>query len=419
MRLELSPPPLVSAIVAACAAAGGRAYLVGGSVRDHLLGAPIKDWDLEVYGLDADALERTLRRAGPVNTVGKAFSVFKVGKGGQEIDVSIPRRDSKIGAGHRGILALGDPHMSLNDAVRRRDLTVNAMMLALPDGELVDPSGGLADLRAGALREVDRDTFLEDPLRALRVVQFAARLGFRPTPSLERLCEEAALDELPSERIFLEWEKLLTKSRAPSAGLAVAHRTRVLDRVFPGLVAWDAAQGAALDRAAAARDRFDEPGRALALMVATWLAPSVGGAIREEHPVVRALDRLGLHRVGGYPARERVLQALAEPDLPATDAALRHASTRCELALTLRLRQAHDPERAEAWEAAGQRAEALGILFDKPVMLLQGRDLQALGVRGGPAMGALLKHAYAAQLDGRVTSREDALALLRADGHLT
>jgi tRNA nucleotidyltransferase (CCA-adding enzyme) len=295
-------------------------------------------------------------------------------------------------------------------------MTVNAIMLSLPGGEVVDPAGGLNDLREQVLREVDATTFLEDPLRALRVVQFAARLGFAPTPSLRTLCRDAALDELPAERIFVEWEKLLIKGARPSLGFDIAAETGVLDRVFPGLAPWDAEQAKAIDAAAEARDRLDDPGRALALMVAVWLAPSVDRGLDEPSPIGRALDRMGLFRVGGYPARDRVLQALRETASPADDAALRWMSTRCELELTLRARHARavDDVARTAIDAAGQRAFELGILHEKPAPVLQGRDLQQLGVRGGPQMGEWLKLVYAAQLDGDVTSREEGLALLRS-----
>ena len=102
--------------------------MVGGSVRDHLLGRHVKDWDVEVFGLSAKDLERALRRVGRVNAVGKSFGVFKMHHEALgEVDVSIPRRDSNTGPGHRGIAVEGDPDMSTTEAARRRDLTINAI----------------------------------------------------------------------------------------------------------------------------------------------------------------------------------------------------------------------------------------------------------------------------------------------------
>src|SRR5690606_25094854 len=112
-----------------------------------------------------------VERFGRVDTVGESFTVFKVAG----LDVSLPRRESKTGRGHRAFRVEGDPHLSLADAARRRDFTINAMSRDPLTGELVDPFGGAADLEAGILRMVDPRTFAEDSLRVLRAVQFAAR----------------------------------------------------------------------------------------------------------------------------------------------------------------------------------------------------------------------------------------------------
>ena len=107
--------------------AGGRALLVGGVVRDALAAGappPLRDVDLEVYGIDGERLRALLGRFGPVNAVGAAFTVYRVG----DIDVSIPRRDSKTGRGHRGFTVTGDPTMTVEEAARRRDFTVNAIL---------------------------------------------------------------------------------------------------------------------------------------------------------------------------------------------------------------------------------------------------------------------------------------------------
>ncbi|MBT3220247.1 MAG: CCA tRNA nucleotidyltransferase, partial [Proteobacteria bacterium] len=178
MPILIQTPAVLLRLAQSCESHGGRAYLVGGGVRDFLMGLVVKDWDLEVYGLGEDQLVPVLRQYGHVNEVGRAFSVFKLTVGEREIDISIPRRDSNIGPGHRGIAVSGDPFLSPREAARRRDLTVNALMYDLLSRELLDSFGGRKDLEDRVLRAVDEETFLEDPLRALRVVQFAARLEF-------------------------------------------------------------------------------------------------------------------------------------------------------------------------------------------------------------------------------------------------
>lgn len=406
----MTPPDVPASIrdlASAIAQRSGRVYLVGGGVRDHLMGLAVKDWDLEVFGLDGDALASLLRRLGSVNAVGRSFGVYKWRpRAGSdvEIDVSVPRRDSKVGPGHRGIAVEGDPFMDPVEAARRRDLTINAMMWDLVDDRLDDPWNGLADLAAQRLRAVDRTTFLEDPLRALRVVQFAARLGFTPDDELVALCREAALDELPPERVQGEWGKLLLKGRQLGLGYDIARRTAILDRVFPEVAA--IAPGAQLDRLLPVRDGFEPEGRQWALMLAGWLVGATPDA------ATATLDRLSLHTFKNYPVRDRVLAALATCEAPiATDADLRHLATRTEVRLTLTVRAARTG--ADLGPALA-RAGALGVSETAPAPLLLGRHLKALGVLPGPRMGTLLKQVYELQLDGTVTTVDEAHAAARA-----
>lgn len=397
------PPELIE-LAHAIADRGGRAFLVGGGVRDHLMRVPVKDWDVEVFGVPANALVGVLRERGHVNTVGRAFGVLKWrprGMRDEEIDVSIPRRDSKVGPGHRGIQVEGDPDMPMAEAARRRDLTINALMWDIAAGRLEDPAGGLADLRAKRLRAVDDGTFLEDPLRALRVVQFAARLGdFAVDPGLAALCRRASLSELPAERIQGEWGKLLLRSARPSVGLRVARVTNILERVFPQAAALQTDD--TLDALAAGPRSALAAGPAWALMLAGWLHSDAAA-------VTPTLDRLWIHTVGGYPVRERVTQAVAEVAAPLDgDAALRHLSTRAEVRLVIALQSA---VRGVSLAAETARAETLGVSMKKPPPLLHGRDLGPLGVPPGRGMGQLLQAVYTAQLDGRVRTTKEALAL--------
>ena len=118
-----APYETAEGIARAVRDAGGRALIVGGWVRDRLLGIDSKDIDVEVFGLDADALKTLLSRFGPVNTVGESFTVYKVA----DLDVSLPRRESKIGRGHKAFAVTGDPTLSIDEAARRRDFTINAI----------------------------------------------------------------------------------------------------------------------------------------------------------------------------------------------------------------------------------------------------------------------------------------------------
>jgi tRNA nucleotidyltransferase (CCA-adding enzyme) len=226
--------PAILDVARAVAAAGGRALLVGGWVRDRLLGLPSKDWDFEVHGLGLAALEKVLSRFGEVIAVGRAFGVLRVK--GLDVDFSLPRRDSKTGRGHRGFLVELDPTLDFAAAARRRDLTVNSMGFDPLTGELLDPHGGRRDLERGVLRATDPERFGEDSLRGLRAAGFRARFEMEPDAELLRLCGALDLSDLPGERIWDELVKLLLKAARPALGLEFLERTRLL-RFFPELEA--------------------------------------------------------------------------------------------------------------------------------------------------------------------------------------
>ena len=196
------------------AEAGGRAYFVGGCVRDVLLGKKSKDLDVEVHGLAPAALEGVLAEFGQVRLVGKSFGVY--GLEHRDIDIALPRKEKCIGRGHRDLDVSVDPFLGTEKAAKRRDFTINAMMRDVLTGEIIDHFGGRADLAAGIVRHVDERTFAEDPLRVLRAAQFAARFGFRIDPETVRLASGADLTALPSERVEEELKKALLKAERPS-----------------------------------------------------------------------------------------------------------------------------------------------------------------------------------------------------------
>ena len=214
--------------------AGGRALAVGGHVRDRLLDHGSKDYDIEVFGLELDALQAILGRFGRVLTVGRAFGVLRLAD--LDVDFSLPRRDSKVGPGHRGFDVDVDPTLDFAAAARRRDLTVNSMGLDLLTEEILDPYGGRADLEGKVLRAVDPRTFPEDPLRGLRVAQFSARLEMRPNDQLLALCRQLDLSEVSPERILEEFRKLLLQGVRPSLGFAFLRESGLL-RFFPEIEA--------------------------------------------------------------------------------------------------------------------------------------------------------------------------------------
>ena len=196
------PPPLHAAL-SALRSAGGRPRLVGGCVRDWLLGLEPKDFDLEVYAMDYEAMGRALAPFGPTDVVGRSFGVLKVRIAGSEYDFSLPRRESKTGAGHRGFAVAPDPALTEAEAAARRDFTVNAIAYDPLENSILDFHHGADDLKKKILRHTG-PAFTEDPLRVLRAFQFASRFGFTVAPETAALCRSISdtYAELPVERVW-------------------------------------------------------------------------------------------------------------------------------------------------------------------------------------------------------------------------
>jgi tRNA nucleotidyltransferase (CCA-adding enzyme) len=432
--------------------AGGRALIVGGWVRDRLLGRDAKDIDLEVYGLTADRLKDVLAPFGSVNTVGESFTVYKVA----DLDVSLPRRESKVGRGHRGFEVTGDPHLSIEEAARRRDFTINAIAWDPLTDEYLDPHNGRADLDRRVLRAVDARTFGEDSLRVLRAVQFAARFDCTLDPATFDLCRTIPLDDLPCERIWGEIEKLLRQARRPSIGLGLARDLGIVERLWPELHALiDCPQDPewhpegdvwihTLMVVDGARQRIDDlpMPKQNAVMLGALLhdvgKPSTtafeDGRIRSRgheaagvEPATRVLDALNVRTMDGYDVRREVLGMTAyhlapgswyKAPTPVGDGAFRRLAAKVDLELLARVAAADCAGRGGNHDCSAMdwfldRARALGVQHAPPAPLLMGRHLLDLGVRPGPGMGELLKQVYERQLDGEVQTLDEAIAEAR------
>jgi tRNA nucleotidyltransferase (CCA-adding enzyme) len=440
------------AIAEAVRRAGGRALIVGGWVRDRLLGHDSKDVDIEVFGVPAERVRTLLEAIGRVETVGESFQVYKCG----DVDVSLPRRESKAGRGHRGFIVTGDPSMSIDEAARRRDFTINAISFDPLTGEYLDPFGGRIDLERRRLRVVDPVTFGDDSLRVLRAVQFAARFDLTVDEETRAICRAVPLDDLPSERVWGEIEKLLGAPR-PSIGLALALDLGVVQRLFPELHAlvgcvqepeWHPEGDVwvhtlqVVDQARTRVDDLSRP-RRLAVMLGAvchdfgkpattaFLDGRIRSIDHEEQgvaPAARFLDRLNVHSIDGYDVRTQVLGITAQHLKPGMwfkakeevgDGAFRRLAQKVDLELLARVAKSdclgREPGRfnCDAMDWFLDRARALGVENRPPAPMLMGRHLIDLGVKPGPAMGAILKTVYEQQLDGVVGSLDEAIAAAR------
>ena len=214
---------------------GGRTYYVGGFVRDALMGQENKDVDIEVHGISPAALEAILDSLGQRIAIGESFGIFNLK--GYSLDIAMPRKEAVRGQGHKDFDIFVDPFIGTEAAARRRDFTVNALMQDVLTGEIVDPYGGVEDLRRGILRHVNSGSFAEDPLRVLRGAQFAARFAFTLAEETMALCASMELTHLPRERIEGELKKALLKADQPSRFFEILRQMGHLDHWFPELKA--------------------------------------------------------------------------------------------------------------------------------------------------------------------------------------
>jgi tRNA nucleotidyltransferase (CCA-adding enzyme) len=437
------------AIADAVRLAGGRALIVGGWVRDQLLGRSPKDLDLEVYGVAAAPLRALLERIGRVETIGESFTVYKVG----DIDVALPRRESKVGRGHRGFLVEGDPAMSVDEASRRRDFTINAIAWDPLTGEYLDPRGGRADLDARILRIVDPLTFADDSLRVLRAMQFVARFDLSVTPDTLEMCRAIPLDDLPSERVWAEFEKLLLLPARPSPGFHFARDAGVVARVLPEMAAligcaqepeWHPEGDVWMHTLLVideARRRIDDLPRwgeitvMLGALCHDFGKPATtaffDGRIRSHNheeagvaPARALLDRLNVHSIDGVDVRTQVFGLTAHHLKPGSwhkvrdkvgDGAFRRLAQKVDLELLARVAAADCMGRTGEFDCTAmtwflERARALGVEHEAPKPLLLGRHLLALGLQPGPQIGAILRQIYERQLDGEITTAAEGLA---------
>lgn len=446
----MSTPQQTVAIATAVREAGGRALIVGGWVRDQLLGLPASsNVDLEVFGVPGGRLRALLETFGRVEAVGESFQVYKIG----DLDVSLPRRDSKAGRGHRGFVVTGDPDMSIEEAARRRDFTVNAISFDPLTSEYFDPFDGRADLERRLLRVVDPRTFGDDSLRVLRGVQFAARFALTIDTSTAELCRGIPLDDLPPERVWGEFEKLLFAPK-PSIGFTIAMDLGVVSKLFPELHAlagcpqepeWHPEGDVwvhnlqVIDRARTRIDDLPRPERLAVMLGAVChdlgkpaTTKFLDGRIRsldhEEQGVAPAsafLDRLNVNAFDGYDVRRQVLGITAQHLKPGSwfkvkdevgDGAFRRLAHKVDLELLARVAKSDCEGRqpgqfdCTAMDWFLERARALGVQHRPPEPILLGRHLLALGLKPGPRVGEVLKAIYEQQMDGTITNLDEAIA---------
>jgi tRNA nucleotidyltransferase (CCA-adding enzyme) len=417
---------------------GGSALLVGGCVRDRLLKKKANDFDVEVFGLSHEKLSAILSSSFKVDMVGSSFGVFKLH--GLNVDVALPRRETKLSLGHKAFSVEYDSKISVREAAARRDFTINAIYMDPITGEIIDPWNGAEDLTKGILRHVS-EHFVEDPLRVLRGMQFAARFSFLPAPETVSLCRTMESENLPPERLFGEWQKMLVKGKKISAGLSFLRETNWV-RYYPELErligceqekAWHPEGDVwnhtlhCLDAYASMRpdntDTHEETIVGFAVLCHDFGKPKA----TFYDPVKKKIRSVGHDELGVEPTLSFLSRLTNEESIlkevpplvrfhmrpfamwkdKSSDGAVRRLAAKVgRIDRLLRVAAADDagrppyPSEPEHLEWLRGKALQLEVADSKPQPMLMGRDLIRRGMKPGVKFGEILKKCYEAQLDG-------------------
>ncbi len=406
--------------------AGGRPILVGGWVRDRILGLPAgHDYDVEVFGLSAEKLSALLGTFGTIHAVGKHFGVFKLDIKNSHYDFSLPRRESNIGPGHKNFTINTDPKLDYQEAASRRDFTINSLGYAFLEDTLLDPFNGYTHLQKRWLQHIS-PAFAEDPLRVLRAMQLAARFGLEIAPETLIICRKQDLAELPKERIWEEWKKLLLTSK-PSQGLSWAPQLGICDffpplkKLFHHRQHWEQTLSS-LDKLATIKQEHPK-NQQLVLMLAGLLfyldehpnPPPLPRPLSQLPHAISMLESL----IGEQHLSKDVLALLADALTPQqircqpTSAMgdLGRLSLRVPIALLHTLLLSTSPEALTSW--LEKQSQQYLVWETAPTPLIKGKHLLELGYLPGSAMGKLLKRAFQAQLNGHFSSQPEGLKWLK------
>lgn len=460
--MKITIPKTLIQIAKSLSKKGAQAVVVGGAVRDNLLGKECKDWDIEVYNIkDTDALKCTLKEFGSVNSVGKSFGVIKLYVDNVEFDFSLPRLEKKVAKGHKGFDVLSDSSLPFKVAAKRRDFTINTIGYNILEQKILDPFEGVKDLQNRVLRVVDNSSFSEDPLRVYRAVGFAARFHLELEPKTKELCKQmvsqGVLDELPKERIWSEWKKLLLKAIKPSIGFRLMLELGILKRYYPELFAlvgvpqepkyhpegdvWTHTL-MALDAMAqiVRQERIVSEHQRLKLLLAV-LCHDLGKAVTTQITDGR-IRSIGHEAAGIEPAKsllasltnksglaQDIEPLIAEHLRPsqlfasnATKSAIRRLATKVNIQELVLVAKADflgrtTPEAQSGEYKAGEwllkSAKALNVECKPIDNLITGKDLITLGFTPSTQFKTILDEVYTLQLDGDLQTKQEALKYVR------
>ena len=426
---------------------GGNLLLVGGSVRDLLMGISPHELDFEARGINLQGVKNLLSEKFKCDEVGKAFGVLRIK--GFPIEIALPRTEKKSGVGHKGFEVEIDPNLPFKRAFQRRDFTINALAFDPLERVLLDPCNGEKDLTNRILRHVG-SAFCEDPLRVLRGMQFIARFDLSPTQETVDVCKSMDMESLAPERIFEEWKKLILKGKNISGGLNFLKDTG-WDKYFPELSAligckqdpeWHPEGDVWVHTLhcmdAYARERIEEEWEDLVVGFGVLchdlgkpLTTKIGedGRIRSplHEPKGETPTRSFLSRMTNQvDLQEQVVPLVRRHLTPrtfykdkASDGAIRRLANKVKrIDRLVRVASADikgRPPREDDFPEGPwllKRAEELKVKDSEPKPIILGRHLIDKGLKPGPEFSPILEQCFEAQLDGRFENIGDGIDYL-------
>ncbi|MBN2768885.1 MAG: HD domain-containing protein [Campylobacterales bacterium] len=446
-------PPLLEQISEKLKAHSAKVILIGGCVRDHILGHPTKDYDVEIYGVaNFEQLQTLLEEFGELNVIGKSFGVVKLQKDGFDYDFSLPRKERKTGDKHTDFAIETFSHLAHEEAFSRRDFTINAIGYDIEAKEYIDPFNGREDLSQKILKHICKDTFVEDPLRVYRAVQFVARFELTINPQTKELCKmmvaQDMLDFLPKERIYEEFKKLLLLSQKPSIGFEFMQEFGIL-RYFPELQAlvglpqdpkWHP-EGDVWRHTMMCIDEMSTFKTGVTkkdeILMFAALCHDLGKATHTQITKEK-ISAIGHEEAGIVPMYSLLNRLTNDKELPASiepliryhlapsqfykngakDKAIKKLATKVHIEDLLTLARADffartTPEALKREYKAGDwleiKAKELKVLEAALAPLLKGKDLIDLGLTPSKEFAKLLKKAYEAQLEDKFTTHTQAI----------
>jgi len=455
---------------------GPDVYAVGGYVRDIARGISSEDVDILIVHHKIESIIEKLKPFGKIDLVGKSFGIVKFTIKGKSYDIALPRKDTPKESrlrSHKDFLISVDPSIPLEKDLARRDFRCNSIALRLQDDALIDPFGGLEDIRDKIIRLTNPQAFPEDPLRVLRAARFASILGFSVDQKIYEISKEIDLHGLSVERVNEEMFKILLFSPLPSLGLEELFKLGALRQVFPELYSltlsiqdsifhpekdayghhtvWHHTE-LTVDQTKRLADHFDfKEQKKLALLLAAlyhdvgkpdtaqWefkkgrmIITNNGHDVLSERITKKIFNRFRIFSWNGYNLRKMVLALIRchhrvselwqNRDVITKKAFNRLAAdANGEIELLVCLDAADRAGRREkpirGLDKEGkwilEKFKRLNVSKETIKPLIMGRDLIKLGVSPGPKMGKILKKLYQHQLDNDFETKKEGIKLAK------